>query len=53
MSVSHEYRLTGYYYFIYVEPTNQSINQYMSRWTISIISESVYWNRKQDVVGQQ
>ena len=27
MSVSHEYRLTGYYYFIYPEPTNQSINQ--------------------------
>jgi Zn finger protein HypA/HybF involved in hydrogenase expression len=27
MSVSHEYRLTGYYYFIYLEPTNQSINQ--------------------------
>ena len=57
MSVSHEYRLTGYYYFIYLEQTNQSINQsinqYMSRWTISIISESVYWNRKQDVVGQQ
>ena len=26
MSVSHEYRLTGYYYFIYLEPTNQSIN---------------------------
>jgi len=50
MSVSHEYRLTGYYYLIYLE---QLTNQSMSRWTISTISESVYWNRKQDVVSQQ
>lgn len=30
MSVSHEYRLTGYYYLIYLELTNQSIHVKMN-----------------------